>query len=807
MSFPLGSWQRRDFFRSQAQAAHAAAIAAAAAAAAAADSSDDDDDNDGDAVDPSTLLTAPDDFDFDAAAARAQYDYVEDVHSSVESLRAHALLSCQVGFLGIFLMIAAREVEWSYDSSSSALNVALALRCLNSCVTLYLLYLIYRYNWIENHIDNINAGFLNELSFWSNKRLTSLAIEFIICAIHDFPFLDLLVAIDLPIDQNDYLSAYFGIDIVPVAVPAPWSLFMFLRFYLIGRVMRDRAFSSGANILGMFSNFPFNTEFAIRAILDGDAMPTLLQFLFLLQVACAYSLHVCERPADFGNGGIPGNKSFTGAVWLSFVTLTTVGYGDLLPLTLCGRGVMLLNAFIGLCLMSGILSAFNGMITMLPFESRMEDFIAFDVVKWHFWNSASSVIAHAWRNYKARKAASFSMLQAGANYLIHHNFVHAINRFYDARISFNSYDGRYHGSAYLLQCLRVMLRRASLCANLTFGDDREATYVDNFIVNQMAIILTRDVAENKVQSEEARFRAILDAHHERIRAGIEDEDDESVRSSDSERSEEEEEIEGMPRKVTRPLDDYELLRRRIQRRQRLVASSSTFTGTGKRRLFSFRFRDGPSALQKRLVHIRSQSVGARSGDFFSVRGDHESSSSRSSSWEDEQRPAILPEGKHHLDIQLYSVDHDASSSSRQASSRPLSARSPKQNLVRYGSIRPADVLQFIINTPAAKALPEPIYVPASDKLDSREARDSSQFVDSDPLALDGPVLQVGDPADSQQPATTKPKRLERIKIKRRVRAPGEHHHHHHLHGNLPPPPLVTPVPHLVESTVRVYQIP
>jgi hypothetical protein len=781
----------------QAEAKHAAALAAAAAAK--------EDDDDGDAADPSTFLTVPDEFDFDAAAAKAQYDYVEDVHSSVESLRAHALLSCQVGFLGIFLMIAAREVEWSYDGSSTALNVALVLRCLNSCVTVYLLYLIYRYNWIENHIDNINAGFLNELSFWPNKRLTSLAIEFVICAVHDFPFLDTLVAIDLPIDQNDYLLAYFGLDIVPVSVSAPWSLFMFLRFYLIGRVMRDRAFSSGANILGMFSNFPFNTEFAIRAILDGDSMPTLLQFFFLLQVACSYSLHVCERPADFGSSGVPGNKSFTGAVWLSLVTMTTVGYGDLLPLTLCGRGVMLLNVFVGLCILSGILSAFNGMITMLPFESRMEDFIAFDVVKWNFWNSASSVIAHAWRNYKARKA-SLSMLQAGSNYLIHYHFVHAINRFYDARISFNSYDGRYHGSAYLVQCLRVMLRRASLCANLTFGDDREPTYVDNFIVNQMAIILSRDVAENKVQNEEARLRAILDAHHERIRAGFDDDDDESMRSSDSERSEEEEEIEGMARKVTRPLNDYEQLRRRIQRRQRLVASASSFTGSGKRRLFSFRFRDGPSALQKRLVHIRSGSAGAHSGSLFSSRDDQESHS-----WTDEQRPEVLPQGKHHVDIRLPAVGRGAQSAPSPASSRPLSARSPKQNLVRYGSIRPADVLQYVINTPSVKAVAIPTYV-LDPRFDSTEARVSSQSqsqsqsVESDPLALDGPVLQVGEVADSQA-AVAKPKKskISQVKTKRRIRAPGEHHHHHHLHGSLPPPPLPTPVPHLVESTVRILR--
>ena len=52
-----------------------------------------------------------------------------------------------------------------------------------------------------------------------------------------------------------------------------------------------------------------------------------LFFLFLF----TYLFRVCEREVQ------PFMDDFFNSVWLQFVSVTTVGYGDLYPQTTCGR--------------------------------------------------------------------------------------------------------------------------------------------------------------------------------------------------------------------------------------------------------------------------------------------------------------------------------------------------------------------------------------------------------------------------------------------------------------------------------------
>jgi voltage-gated potassium channel len=73
--------------------------------------------------------------------------------------------------------------------------------------------------------------------------------------------------------------------------------------------------------------------------------------------------HECERlaqPEKFGK--------FTDAVWWSFVTLTTVGYGDVFPVTLSGRLVAIVTLILGM----GIFGTFLSLIGS-AFISTMQE--------------------------------------------------------------------------------------------------------------------------------------------------------------------------------------------------------------------------------------------------------------------------------------------------------------------------------------------------------------------------------------------------------------------------------------------------
>ncbi|MDX8382944.1 MAG: ion channel [Ghiorsea sp.] len=81
-------------------------------------------------------------------------------------------------------------------------------------------------------------------------------------------------------------------------------------------------------------------------VLSGDSLPAAMALIFgvvFLFGASAYLLEYQANPA-FGNVG--------DGLWWAFVTLTTVGYGDIVPITAGGRLVAVLTMVFGITLYS-----------------------------------------------------------------------------------------------------------------------------------------------------------------------------------------------------------------------------------------------------------------------------------------------------------------------------------------------------------------------------------------------------------------------------------------------------------------------
>jgi voltage-gated potassium channel len=161
----------------------------------------------------------------------------------------------------------------------------------------------------------------------------------------------LVFLVDLVVHERHrvrYLHTWLGrFDLFVVVFTAPWFLFLgtgtgkFVILIRLARVGRLVMATGGARRL--FQRLGMVSLVALGVIIVGAA--------------------VGYRAEHATN---PGFQTFGDALWWAVVTLTTVGYGDIVPKTTAGRldGVMIMVAGIGMLgLLAGSLASFFGFAT------------------------------------------------------------------------------------------------------------------------------------------------------------------------------------------------------------------------------------------------------------------------------------------------------------------------------------------------------------------------------------------------------------------------------------------------------------
>ncbi len=77
--------------------------------------------------------------------------------------------------------------------------------------------------------------------------------------------------------------------------------------------------------------------------------------------ALAYAALSAQDPNAFTMGGVPGIKGFEVSIYYSFVTLTTLGYGDILPVSHAARTLAIFESICGVLYLGMIIARLVGM--------------------------------------------------------------------------------------------------------------------------------------------------------------------------------------------------------------------------------------------------------------------------------------------------------------------------------------------------------------------------------------------------------------------------------------------------------------
>nr|XP_057902928.1 small conductance calcium-activated potassium channel protein 1-like isoform X2 [Doryrhamphus excisus] len=307
-------------------------------------------------------------------------------------LRRQRLNDCAlaVGIFGMVMMVMETELSWSVYSKSSVSS--LTLKSIISVSTIILLGLIVAYHCCEVQLYVHDSGAEDWRIAMTTERLALIALELAAVAIHPYPV---------------GLMAYFQ----QTAAPLPLSeteleivlaLPMFLRLYLLGRAMmlHSRLFTDTASrSIGALNKIHFNTRFVGKTLMTTYPGTVLMIFSVSLWIVAAWGLHVCERHHNYRDL----SSNYMEALWMVSVTFLSIGYGDVVPHTYCGRSICLLTGIMGAGCTVLVVAVVARKLELTRAEKHVHNFMMDSHISKRIKIAAANVLRETWLIYKHTK--------------------------------------------------------------------------------------------------------------------------------------------------------------------------------------------------------------------------------------------------------------------------------------------------------------------------------------------------------------------------------------------------------------------
>ncbi|XP_058848715.1 small conductance calcium-activated potassium channel protein 2-like isoform X1 [Acipenser ruthenus] len=297
------------------------------------------------------------------------------------------------GMFGIVVMVIETELSWgAYEKGSL---YSLALKCLISLSTIILLGLIIVYHAREIQLFMVDNGADDWRIAMTYERIFFLCLEILVCAIHPIPGNYKFTWTARLAFSYTPSTAIADVDII-LSIP------MFLRLYLIARVMllHSKLFTDASSrSIGALNKINFNTRFVMKTLMTICPGTVLLVFSISLWIIAAWTVRACERYHD--NQDVTSN--FLGAMWLISITFLSIGYGDMVPHTYCGKGVCLLTGIMGAGCTALVVAVVAKKLELTKAEKHVHNFMMDTQLTKRVKNAAANVLRETWLIYKNTK--------------------------------------------------------------------------------------------------------------------------------------------------------------------------------------------------------------------------------------------------------------------------------------------------------------------------------------------------------------------------------------------------------------------
>ncbi|EGT49223.1 hypothetical protein CAEBREN_12626 [Caenorhabditis brenneri] len=333
-------------------------------------------------------------------------------------------ISLFLAVLGLILVIIDSELTALSGSTGITKDSPISIVLRSACVisTFFLICCLVNYHAIEVKIALIDSGADDWRVAFSTDRFIKMLIEILVCMICPFPeiFSDGLM-------RMPYINADTRkVKMINVPVDVLLSVPMFLRSYLVCRfmVLHSKQFQDAATrSIAALNRISMDFRFVIKTMMADHPLRVLIVFTLSYWMCMSWMFTQCERY----DGELQVEHYYLNSMWFIMVTFMSIGYGDIVPNTYCGRCLSITTGIVGAGVSSALIAIISRKLELSRAEKHVNNFMADSKLTNQRKNAAASVLQETWFIHKYKKA-----LHKGDDLRLRHHqrrFLHSINEF------------------------------------------------------------------------------------------------------------------------------------------------------------------------------------------------------------------------------------------------------------------------------------------------------------------------------------------------------------------------------------------
>ncbi len=343
-------------------------------------------------------------------------EQINDVLAEKPRMRMQ-VVALLLALSGFFTSCAGSELL--YQNSNTMNDEVNAWKIATSATTLLLLIVVFLMHDWDLNIEKRRGYVAPESTIFSAGRHRSIWFDLIVCAIHAPAYVHMEFNEPVAKSAHDFdlpeVKAHHTLDSIA-------NVLMTLRLYLLFPLIHHflGLTGSGPRLVARYTNIIFDMNFTLKAILDRHSLRALVIMIVAVAVHASWCVKILERSlcCDWiedewevvaNTWGVCGQhqplayENFLDSFWNSIVTMTTVGYGDLSPLTIGGRIVSIWSSFLGITIFALLVNVMTDMTTFRPRERKAFDLISKGEYRQTTSRLACLLLQRCWLAHKYRK--------------------------------------------------------------------------------------------------------------------------------------------------------------------------------------------------------------------------------------------------------------------------------------------------------------------------------------------------------------------------------------------------------------------